>query len=209
MFPYTLEPGTWQLLQELMARPEAEWQALALAGGTNLALRFGHRLSVDLDFFSLEPFDKEYIRQSLEATYPSVRWLAESRQSLTGEVQGVKVQVLYHPYGLLEAWEIHQGIRLYSLPDLASMKLNAVNNRGSKKDFWDIAQLLHMYSMPDMLAFFAKKYPQAELASVIRSLTWFEEANQEPDPVDLQGLTWADIRQQMVIAMQPYLRTAL
>ena len=53
----TVDRDTLGLLKDLMATPEL--QQFALVGGTNLSLRLGHRLSVDLDLFTNEPFDTE------------------------------------------------------------------------------------------------------------------------------------------------------
>ena len=52
----TVEPGTFSLLKELMEVPTLEH--FALVGGTALALRYGHRSSIDLDLFFNERFDK-------------------------------------------------------------------------------------------------------------------------------------------------------
>jgi hypothetical protein len=80
------------------------------------------------------------------------------------------------------------------LPDLVAMKLNAIANRGSKKDFFDFAELLDHYPIQQMLGFFSKKYPSTDPFTVIRSLAWFEDAEQEPDPVALAGLTWKEAK---------------
>lgn len=45
----------WELLQALMTEPLLS--DFSLAGGTALALHFGHRLSVDIDLFTDQPFD--------------------------------------------------------------------------------------------------------------------------------------------------------
>ena len=46
----TVTRETLELLENLMQLPEIE--QFVLVGGTNLALRFGHRLSIDLDLFT-------------------------------------------------------------------------------------------------------------------------------------------------------------
>ena len=58
MLLQTVEPGTLGLLKELMTLDELK--QFALVGGTILSLRFGHRLSIDLDLFTNQPFDSEY-----------------------------------------------------------------------------------------------------------------------------------------------------
>jgi len=51
-----VEPGALSLLKELMTVPAL--RAFSLVGGTALALRYGHRNSVDLDLFYHEKFDQ-------------------------------------------------------------------------------------------------------------------------------------------------------
>ena len=160
----------------------------ALGDGTSLALRFGHRLSVDLDFFTTQVFSPDELIAGFKLD--SVTITARSSNSLTIDSQGVKIDCLRHAYALLEPAEIIDGITLVSLPDLAAMKLNAIANRGSKKDFFDLVELLLHFTMEEMLQFFGMKYKSSDPFTVIRSLAWFEDAESEPDPISLNGLTW-------------------
>ncbi len=81
-----------------------------------------------------------------------------------------------------------------SLEDIAAMKLNAIANRGSKKAFWDYAELLNLFRRDEMLAFFAKKYSDENVWHVEKSLSYFEDAEEEPSPRDLKGRTWGDVK---------------
>ncbi len=74
------------------------------------------------------------------------------------------------------------------------MKLNAIANRGSKKDFYDMAELLQHYPLSAMLGFFSRKYPNTDPFAVVRSLSFFEEAEQEPDPILMLGQTWETVK---------------
>ena len=53
----TVQPDTLELLKAISAQPEIK--QLRLVGGTALALQYGHRQSVDLDFFGKLPEDKD------------------------------------------------------------------------------------------------------------------------------------------------------
>ena len=77
--------------------------------------------------------------------------------------------------------------------DVAAMKLNAISNRGCKKDFYDVAALLDHLPLPSMIGHYQAKYRPASLMMVIRSLSWFEDADLEPDPISLCGETWPAI----------------
>lgn len=74
------------------------------------------------------------------------------------------------------------------------MKLNAIANRGSKKDFFDLAELLGHFTIHQMIGFFTVKYPSTDSFAVIRSLAWFEDAELEPDPIPLAELTWSHVK---------------
>lgn len=81
-----------------------------------------------------------------------------------------------------------------SLPDMAAMKLNALANRGSKKDFYNIAELLDHLGLQRMLGYFVGKYPATDPFTVIQSLAWFEDAELEPEPISLKGVTWTAVK---------------
>lgn len=176
----------------LRLAPHAALQDFALGGGTSLALRFGHRLSVDLDFFTVREFAPDELFGSLELDGATV--IGRATNSLTVDAGGVKLDLLRHAYRLLEPPERIEGIALVSLPDLAGMKLNAIANRGSKKDFFDLAELLAHFTIQRMIGFFSEKYPSTDPFTVIRSLAWFEDAEMEPDPISLAGLTWDEVK---------------
>ena len=54
MFTKTLLPDTFRAIQLISSSPEIK--EAYLAGGTALALQLGHRISVDLDFFTKKEF---------------------------------------------------------------------------------------------------------------------------------------------------------
>jgi predicted nucleotidyltransferase component of viral defense system len=110
--------------------------------------------------------------------------------------------MIKHSYPLLDELSLIEGIRVASLKDLAAFKLNAVAGRGSKKDFWDVATLLDHYSMKQMLDFFSQKYPVADLWHLIKSLTYFGDAEAEQIQIlDLQGKSWELIKNLILTAV--------
>jgi predicted nucleotidyltransferase component of viral defense system len=180
------------LLDELVG--EGLTKGFALAGGTSLALRYGHRLSVDLDFFTCDGFDPEQLRNSLPG---EVQELGRSVGSLSCVLRGAKVDFLRHDYPMLAEIEVVEGVSLYSVPDVVAMKLNAVTNRGSKKDFFDLVELLKCYSLDEMLGFFEEKYRGSDRLMVLRSLSWFEDAEREPEPVVLNEASWEQVKREI------------
>ena len=179
-----------KLLDTLVRLPAIT--GFALGGGTSLALRFGHRLSLDLDFFTTREFDPENLTNKLEL--PDAVQVNRAPNTLTLEIAGVKLDFLRHAYPLLEPEDLLDGIPLFSLADVIAMKLNAITNRGSKKDFFDVAELQQHMPFGKMLDCFERKYRNSDPFTVIRSLSWFEDAEAEPDPVSLNGATWPEVK---------------
>jgi pimeloyl-ACP methyl ester carboxylesterase len=184
------------LLRELMERPTLA--GFAMGGGTALALLFGHRQSLDIDLFSRTAFDSSAVLADLQRRFPDCGIVNRTPGSLSAIVQGIKLDLLLHEYPQLFPDASVEGIRLVSLPDLSAMKVNAVTNRGSKKDFTDLL-LLHDQglSLSAALENFCRKYGEAGRFLALRSLIWFVDAEEEPDPLYLNGWTWAAVRSRM------------
>ncbi|MGI8603969.1 MAG: nucleotidyl transferase AbiEii/AbiGii toxin family protein [Verrucomicrobiales bacterium] len=186
-----ISPGALALLEKLSRLAEA--QDFALGGGTALALRFGHRKSVDLDFFSNHSFDVPGITDRLRDLF-TCRVIQSAETSLSIILDEVKVDWLTYRYPLLREVEQHDHIRMLSVPDIGAMKLAAVSNRGDKKDFFDVHALLKRHSLQEMLGWYEKKYPQHETFLVYRSLCYFADAEHSPEPISLDGTLWTEVK---------------
>lgn len=81
------------------------------------------------------------------------------------------------------------------------MKLNAIANRGSKKDFFDVVRILDEIRLEDALELFERKYANTDRFVAIRSLAWFEEAEIEPDPIAPQGPSWNEVKRRISKAL--------
>lgn len=200
LHPATVEPATLELLTRLMQVPSLE--PFALAGGTNLSLRFGHRLSIDLDLFTNKSFSEQTLFDELLTTYPTTVKTDQAKNTLSLLIDGVKVDLLAHRYPLVSSFAEEQGIRFWSVEDVIAMKLGAVSGRGAKKDFWDLAELLNHFSLADMLGFFTAKYANSDPGYVVRSLTYFDDAEPQADPIVLNGSMWPDVKQRVLQAVR-------
>ncbi len=116
------------------------------------------------------------------------------------------LDIVLHRYPYLQPIETVEGIRLASVPDIIGMKLNAITRRSTKKDFFDIAELLDHYSLRDMLQFFTDKYAAADIGFVVRSLTYFEGAENSKDPILLKEVNWQQVKQKIQQAVQDFWR---
>jgi hypothetical protein len=189
-------PELLELLHELFRIDDLE--AFSLGGGTSLALRFGHRTSDDIDLFSQAAFDTESLLQSLCGRFSKPEILNRTSGSLCLAIREIKVDILHHAYEQLEPPSLDGGIRFVSLADIAAMKVGAVTNRGSKKDFSDLL-LLHQsgITLSDAVELYCRKYGGAGRFLALRSLQFFDDAREEPDPCYLNDWTWALVEAEM------------
>ena len=187
----TIEPGTLGLLKDLMAMPLLD--QFYLVGGTALALQMGHRLSIDLDLFTTEPFVKSDLLDLLNAKF-RVILESEGTNMLITNINEVKVDFVKMGYPLLFLPFIEEDIRMLDIRDIAPMKLKAIVQRGSKKDFFDVYFLLSRLSLGEILGLFSEKFKQQEMFHVVKSLTYFEDADHLADTVVFEkNVTWPKV----------------
>lgn len=106
----------------------------------------------------------------------------------------------------LQPVETVEGIRMASVPDIVAMKLNAITRRSTKKDFFDIFELLDYFSLKEMLDFFATKYTTTDIGFVVRSLTYFDGAENSKDPILIKQVNWDQVKQKIQQAVQDFWR---
>lgn len=174
-----------------------------LVGGTSLALQLGHRVSIDLDLFTTEPFDKSELMDLLNAHFEDVSLESEGPSMLITNINQVKVDFVKMGYPILFPVLEIEGIRMLNIQDIAPMKLKAIAQRGSKKDFYDIYFLLDLLPLPEMLRLFSEKFKQQEIFHVIKSLTYFEDAEQYAYPKVFDAkVTWKKVKNRVFKAVQ-------
>jgi hypothetical protein len=167
-----------------------------LAGGTGLALHIGHRRSIDLDFFSREPFDTEAVLERVEQL-DGLEVLTRDLQTLHLTLGDTKLSFLGHHYPLLFPSPAFLEVSLADPRDIACMKISAIAGRGTKRDFVDLYAVSKHYEFDQLLAWFKEKYARANysMVHVLKSLTYFEDAEKDPMPDMLVKLTWERVKQ--------------
>ena len=184
----TIVPDTLELLKRLTQEPFLK--DCRLVDGTALALQFGHRSSIDLDFFGSFDIDGEEMFGILRK-YGRVDKQKLSTNIRIFDINGVKVDIVnYSIYPWLETPVEEDGLRLASPKDIAAMKINAIEGRGSKKDFIDIYFLLQLFSLEEILDFYAKKYPNFSIYRALMSLTYFADAEKNVMPTMFVDFDW-------------------
>ena len=168
-----------------------------MAGGTALALQVGHRPSVDFDFFGKKIGPLEALLQKLNEQYFDYRVISASNETLYIDVATVQVSIIGYDYPMLQAPEVWEeyDMHLAGIDDIACMKLSAITNRGSRKDFIDLHFIASNYRpIEEYLKLFERKYDQRDIGHVIRSLVFFEDADAEPDVKTNMQVNWHMIK---------------
>jgi predicted nucleotidyltransferase component of viral defense system len=184
------------LLEKICSLSKLE--KFALVGGTNLALRYGHRVSVDLDFFTTEPYHREEIQAIISKHFPSAELLFEQNQTMLFFIHEIRVDFVLYPFPWKFPIETINNFRLAAIEDIIPMKLQAIENRKSKKDFWDIDLLITQYGLPEMLRIFHAKFPNIDPGYLIHNLVDFENAELQMDPDTIVEKSWEEIKANIV-----------
>jgi predicted nucleotidyltransferase component of viral defense system len=193
MFTNTLSPNT---LRGIKLIGNEKWLDFAyLAGGTALALRLGHRQSIDLDFFTPDKFDEQIILAKLQKT-GQYKIQQTAWQTVKGRLFQVSFSLFYYNYPTLDKTDDFLGIRVASLKDISAMKINAVEGRGSKRDFIDLYFLSQNFSLEEMLEFYDQKYRclKDHKYNILKSLNYFEDAENEDPPKMIKEIDWDKIK---------------
>lgn len=179
------------LWSELSETPDS----FVLYGGTAIALRLGHRESVDFDFFTRLPFSPQELLSSVPYLRDAEAYQIEPH-SLGCRVcrSNAPVQLSFFKlvdFPCLESAELTEdtGLRVASLRDLAVTKLTVVQQRAEKKDYLDLHAMLHQagMSLEDMLADAHEAYGDriAPLPS-LQALGYFEDGDVRTLPEQLK-----------------------
>jgi hypothetical protein len=167
-----------------------------LAGGTALALQFGHRLSLDLDFFSLDHFNEDSLLQQLQAL-TGFALAAKAPYTLHATIQETKVSFLGYAYPVLFPTNSFLDVAVADPRDIACMKVSAIASRGTKRDFVDLYVCAERYGLKEILRLFGQKYAQTHysMIHILKSLTFFADAEKDPMPHMLVTLDWDKVKQ--------------
>src|SRR5687768_5508116 len=108
----TVEAGTLDLIKRFMS--DDHFNDFNLVGGTALALKIGHRISIDIDLFSTIPFNASELAYHLTSAYNAteVRILTNCVFCF---VNNIKIDLLSHKYPLVANIDLIDGVRMVSL----------------------------------------------------------------------------------------------
>ena len=191
LYKQAVNPKLLELLNNLMEIDV--FKDFNLVGGTSLALQIGHRISVDIDLFGVYKINEIEFNEEL-SRLGTVQLIKKSKNIVIYNINGIKVDFVNYNYKLLEQPKTLENIRLVSLKDIGAMKLNAISGRGSKKDFIDLYFLLNFFSLDELLHYYNEKYQDGSEFLVLKSLQYFEDAENDEFPKMLIPIAWKDLK---------------
>lgn len=199
MFEYIMSEERHILLESLTG--QSVLKDFYLAGGTAAALYLGHRWSQDLDFFTGIEFDPLQLAEKL-AKLEGFLLTGQEPGTLHCFVNNVKVSFLYYPYPLVGNLEQYREAKLAPLEDIALMKLVAMVQRGTRKDFVDLYFLdKEKVAFEEMLQLFPQKYPAGTFQPlvILKALGYFSDAEKEDMPKMFCEVSWQDIKTHLLM----------
>lgn len=198
----TIQPNTLELLKAIAAQPEV--QGTRLVGGTALALQYGHRQSIDLDFFGALPEDRDVLIDAIRRVGEEMV-INRSKLIVQMVVNQVKVDFVdYSSCPWIDEPVVGDGFVLASDKDIAAMKVNAIIGRGTRKDFIDLYVLLQHYSLAEIMDFYKQKYPDFSEYRAILSMTYFEDAEMQDMPLMFINTPWEEMKKTIIKAVNAY-----
>jgi predicted nucleotidyltransferase component of viral defense system len=123
-----------------------------------------------------------------------------------GFINDLKIDIIRFSHPIIEQTMEIDGIRMYAPKDIVAMKVQAILGRAKKKDFWDIAELLKHFTVADFVAFHKEKFStHYSLISVPQVMTYFDDAEEDVDPISLKGQTWETVKREISAKVSEYL----
>jgi Nucleotidyl transferase AbiEii toxin, Type IV TA system len=178
--PFVIKPETFELIQELQKLDFLK--GFYLVGGTALALKLGHRNSIDIDLFTQNEFDDNELLENLLEKF-KLELVYNRKNTIICSINNVKTDFIRHNYTLIKNPVTEEGISYLSLEDICAMKLHAIQNSGKRlKDFIDIYFLLEYFSLNQMLEFYDLKYKHSNRLIALRAVNYFDEIDPNIDP---------------------------
>lgn len=149
-----------------------------LAGGTALALQLGHRTSRDLDFYTPHHFRGLALTREFQKIFSKeIQKPGLAEDTLWLKFGDTDISFFRYPYKLIRPSLSYLTVKLASPEDIAAMKIEAIIERGTKRDFVDIYYLMKKYSLKQLLNFTQKKYPEVFNEQIcLIALMYFKDA---------------------------------
>lgn len=205
LYKETVNADLIEIAQKLSS--VSELSSFRLVGGTAAALQLGHRISVDIDFFSNEKFSKRNLVNVLSNSFPGIE-LFVGVNNIRTTIKGVRVE-LYDDWTTPFKKEslVNEGIRMADLNDISAFKLEAITERREKKDYIDLYFIFLKLGETTVLNDFKKYNPNISMKSILFALGEVTEAynNKSVMPEMILPIQWEEVTKSMLNAAKTYL----
>lgn len=179
-----------------------------LAGGTALALELGHRISLDFDFYIEGELDPETLLQDFQKHFKNVQLIREAKNTLILSIDNIEVSLFSYPYPLISPLIKIPEVNLASMEDICAMKIVAIIQRGTKRDFIDIYFLTKRFGLERIFALTQKKYKGLfNKYLALQALTYFTDADKEREEQrakTLIGISWDEIKKELIKIVEDF-----
>ncbi|PIR72259.1 MAG: hypothetical protein COU42_01955 [Candidatus Nealsonbacteria bacterium CG10_big_fil_rev_8_21_14_0_10_36_24] len=181
-----------------------------LAGGTALALQFGHRTSKDLDFYTKKNFNPVKIVKEFRKVFKKdLKGPRSAEDTLWLKIKDTDLSFFRYPYLLIRPLVSYETVKLTSAEDIIAMKIEAIITRGKKRDFVDMYFAMRRYGIKKVLGFFKEKYPEVfNEYNCVTALTYFEDAEKKEQGRKrvyiYSGVTWPAIKKYITEEVKKY-----
>lgn len=170
-----------------------------LAGGTALALQLGHRYSYDFDFFTPQEFNENILVQQLAKILPDFNLERKSWGTILGYVNKIRFSLFFYDYQLLFKTYRFLGVTIADIKDIVPMKIAAIADRGTKRDFIDLYFIFakaRLLTLREALDLYDKKFKalRQNKIHILKSLIYFEDAEKDESPKMLNPIRWPLIK---------------
>jgi hypothetical protein len=149
-----------------------------LAGGTGLALQIGHRRSLDFDFYTPQEYFPEAIYQKYveQCKGDKIELVKMAKGWLNAKINTIEVTHFIYKYPLIEPLVKTDYLNIASKIDIAAMKLIALVQRGTYRDFIDMYFLIKELSLKTILLKTREKFTGYDVYLGLRALLYFDDA---------------------------------
>ena len=191
----TVSEETMEMVHLLMK--DDMLKSFYLVGGTSLALRFGHRKSIDIDLFTTEKFDRlmleNHLREKLDPD-----WVMQKSHGMAITKGRENIDLWYYPAPIINEPEVIDGVRMLSVEDVACMKVNSIAYGGDcPKDYIDLYYVLEKKSMSDIINAYSRKYSDLPANEHVKCLSSVEPVKDKHLESFDKSLNWEKIEKRL------------
>lgn len=170
-----------------------------LAGGTALCLQFGHRFSYDFDFFTQKEFDAEILVQRIKKLLPDFQLERTAWRTILGYIGRTRFSLFFYDYPLLFGTHEYFKINIVDVKDIAPMKIAAISDRGTKRDFIDLFFIINIKKISTfegILKLYDRKFKllRQNKFHILKSLYYFEDADKDEMPEMIEKVKWLEVK---------------